>query len=257
MKDTIETECDKVDKRGAPLWAANKFVFGESEVVEREKVGDMLKKDFTPPGFERLEKPLTFQQKREISDALHDPTDPERMMEANEIILRGLTAQGQELPAWELMVDIGDINDDTLAEVYYYLFSDRHRKVILNSQGWDKERCWLRDATGLDLYHLENIVAVIDNQLIYGNLGDQLDQRPGLDKMMRTMQMTPTHVHNGGNDAAYTLAIAVIDAVWRSAWETWLADERKIMEDCFPGKTISGDEIVSAMRKVGDHDVKV
>ncbi|KAF2873899.1 hypothetical protein BDV95DRAFT_617582 [Massariosphaeria phaeospora] len=122
-----------------------------------------------------------------------------------------------------------------------------YRRIIFVVQDWSQEERYLRESIGLDLDKLGTVMSVADAQPIHSRFGDK---KPGLARLMAAYNCVSLHLHNGANDAVYTLVVLVLGTLWRHAWDSQLQGDWSFMNATFPLLRIRGEEAILALKEI-------
>ena len=88
----------------------------------------------------------------------------------------------------------------------------RYRNVIVMGHAWGNEDAYLRKlGDGFTLKSFGTVIAVVDTQILNRKGRDP----PSLSTLLCNIGISPEHLHNGGNDAAYTTVACVGNEVER------------------------------------------
>jgi hypothetical protein len=124
--------------------------------------------------------------------------------------------------------------------------STKLRKIILVAQSWNgNESAWWRDQMNLDIDRIGTIEAIVDTQIIFGN---EQAPKPALVKIMKGFNIEWLYMHNGANDAVYTLVVLVLGILWKHAWGETQTRDWTLMNASFPLMRINGEEAIQAMK---------
>ncbi|KAF2655451.1 hypothetical protein K491DRAFT_778750 [Lophiostoma macrostomum CBS 122681] len=123
--------------------------------------------------------------------------------------------------------------------------STKFRKIVLVAQGWHAtDSVWWKDQMNLDIDEIGTIEAVIDTQTVFGN---EQPTKPGLVKIMKGFNIERLYMHNGANDAVYTLACLVLGILWSHAWKETQKRDWSFMNASFPLMQINGEQAIQVL----------
>ncbi|KAF2726824.1 hypothetical protein EJ04DRAFT_597289 [Polyplosphaeria fusca] len=134
------------------------------------------------------------------------------------------------------------IPDDTASKTGATIY----RNIILVVHNTSSERKTLQTLLGLDIDEIETVSAIVDTE----QLEREGLRKPALHSLcLNRLNCVPPFMHNGANDAVYTLGVMVMAALWRHAWEKQeKSGDWSFMSVVFPKWRVNGIEAIKALQ---------
>jgi hypothetical protein len=121
-----------------------------------------------------------------------------------------------------------------------------YRKIAIVGQSFNKDDEVFRDRMGVELSKLGTIEAISDNAFLEQELEN--GKKIGLASLMDKLKINRLHLHNGTNDAVYTLVVQILNAFWRRAMANIKHGDWDLMNEVFPGLEWNGEEAIQALK---------
>ncbi|KAF2106839.1 hypothetical protein BDV96DRAFT_607098 [Lophiotrema nucula] len=106
-----------------------------------------------------------------------------------------------------------------------------YRQIVLVVQGWSNEKQEF-ERIDMDIGQIKTVHCVVDTQVIHSTIWSENPALPVA--MVDWLGKRPEHMHNGANDAIYTLAWLILGALWREAFAAQQSGDWTLMNSVFP-----------------------